>query len=67
MDEETLATRAEELKSTKTYDSVSKPTQAPPPPESESEDDDPSSDEYMADGRDGTKRATAKVRPLVGG
>ena len=63
MDEETLATRAEELKSTRTYDPVSKPThiQPPPPPESESEDDDPSSDEYMGD----TKRATAKVRPIL--
>ena len=65
VDEETLAARAEELHSTRTYDPVSKQTQAPPPPESESEADDPSSDEYMADGKDDIKRATAKVRPIL--
>lgn len=66
VDEETLATRAEELKSTRTYDPVPKPVQAPPPPESESEDEDPSSDEYLAEGKDGTERVTAKVRPVMG-
>ena len=64
-DEETIAARAEELKSTRTYNPVPKPVQAPPPPESESEVDDPSSDEYLGDGKDGAKRAPTKVRPTL--
>jgi hypothetical protein len=65
VDEETLAARAEDLKSTRTYEPELEPFRAPPPPESESEDDDPSSDEYVAGNKDDTKRTAAKVRPIL--
>ena len=62
VDEAILAARAEDLKSTRTYEPEPERARAPPPPpESESEDD-PSSDEYVADGKGDTKRAAAKVR-----
>jgi len=66
VDEDTLAARAEELKSTRTYEPKPEPepAQAPPPPESESEDDDPSTDEYMADEKGDAKRTATKVRPI---
>ena len=61
--------RAEELKSTRTFEPEPEPelepVQAPLPPESESEDEDPSSDEYMANGKDDAKRTAAKVCPIV--
>lgn len=58
--------RAEELRSTRTYDPVPKPIQTLPPPDSESDGEDPSSDEYMTEGKDGAKRATVKVRLILG-
>jgi hypothetical protein len=66
VDEGTIETRAEELKSTRTYEPEPKPVQAPPPPESESEENDPSSDEYFGEGKDDAKRAMPKVRPVLG-
>jgi len=59
--------RAEELRSTRTYEPEPKPepVQAPPPPESESEDDEPSSDEYVANVKDEARRTAAKVRPIL--
>lgn len=70
IDEVTLAARAEELKSTRTYEPEPERARAlpppPPPPDSESDNDDPSSDEYVADGKGDTKRTAAKVRPILG-
>ena len=68
VDEATLATQAEELKSTRTYEPepVRAPAPPPPPPESESDDGDSSSDEYVADGKGDPKRTTAKVRSTLG-
>jgi len=64
IDEATLAARAEELKSTRTYKSEPERVHAPPPPpDSESEDDDPSSDEYVVDN---AKKTGAKVRLILG-
>jgi hypothetical protein len=66
IDEATLEARAEELKSTRTYEPVPERVRAPPPPpDSESEDDDPSSDEYVAGGEGGIKRTATKVRPVL--
>ena len=64
IDEATLAERAEELKSTRTY--KPEPERArvpPPPPDSESDDDDPSSDEYVVNGKD-IARTASKVCPI---
>lgn len=70
VDETILAAQAEDLKSTRTYEPEPEPepepVQAPPPPESESEEDDPSSDEYVANGKEDAKRTAAKVCPILG-